>query len=868
MIKYFIINRQKLNALLYSILCISFLPFFSSCGDTYHSSTDTGSIAFSVEWRGAQTKQHNEEGFRALDCAATGVVSVEAHIFDENGSYLTAGGPWLCSAHAGTIENVPEGLNRKVVVSGKDSNDNLLYSGEITGITVTADQTTNAGTIVVEPVNNTAPTAPTGVNTTAGDGQVTISWNSVSGANSYKIYWATWSGVSKIDYEDTHSPETSANPDTTVFESVLSYNGHTYAVTKDSMTWEEANTLSDQHGGYLVTINDAQENSFLIQNYLSFLSELWIGYNDKDNEGTWVWANGETSTYTNWDVVEPNGAEYENCACIYPTGKWNDLPCANLVFAIVEWEPVAATSYTHTGLTNDTTYYYVVTAVNDYGESGGSSEVNATPGTSQPPTEGLVAYYPFNGNANDESGNGNHGTVKGATLTTDRFGNANSAYNFDGVDDWISLGDPSILQITSDLTITAWIFLEQGEVTNHIFSRRSTNCGAIGYQIGHETNGLYFSSGNNVAVPSNISVSENQWVFIAVVFNDALNTVDFYVDNQKLLGQDVVDLGNPANADIQIGQANGCSLSTLFDGVIDDIRVYNHTLSETEIHALYNLSKLPDTGQTTSYTTTFGEDSDYTINPPSYTDNGNGTITDNVTSLIWQKEDDNTRRIWDDAVSYCNNLTFAEYSDWHLPVKKELMSIVDYGTYSPSIDTTYFTGTNTLDYWSSTSRPSSPGAWTVAFDRGNIYGANKSLDYYVRCVRGRELSFGNFIDNGNGTVTDNSTGLMWQQDEGGSKTWEDAIMYCEGLSSAGYADWRLPNIKELASITDDNISNPAIDTNFFFDANASGYWSSTTDTDYYSSSFAWCVDFNSGFVISINYVKSESHYVRCVRGGQ
>jgi len=273
MIKYFIINRQKLNVLLYSILCISLLLLAAACGEVDHSSSGTGSISFSVEWQGAPTIKDaaGSTVTRALDCAAVGVVSVEAHIFDENGSYLTAGGPWLCSAHAGTIENVPEGLNRKVVVSGKDSNENLLYSGEATGITVTAGQTTNAGSIVLELVveqTNTAPTSPTNVTAVAGDGQVTISWDSVSGATSYNIYWATWSGVSKTSNEGVITPTVNITPDNTVFDNVYSYNGHTYAVTKDDMmTWEEANTLSDQHGGYLVTINDAQENAFLTQNY-------------------------------------------------------------------------------------------------------------------------------------------------------------------------------------------------------------------------------------------------------------------------------------------------------------------------------------------------------------------------------------------------------------------------------------------------------------------------------------------------------------------------------------------------------------------------------------------------------------------------
>ena len=115
-----------------------------------------------------------------------------------------------------------------------------------------------------------------------------------------------------------------------------------------------------------------------------------------------------------------------------------------------------------------------------------------------------------------------------------------------------------------------------------------------------------------------------------------------------------------------------------------------------------------------------------------------------------------------------------------------------------------------------------------------------------------------------GMVTDNNTGLMCQQDEAGFMNWEGAISYCEGLSQAGYTDWRLPNIKELESISDDTFYNPAIDTNFFPGAFALGYWSSTTDAG--SSSYAWRVFFNDGRVDSVD--KSEDHYVRCVRGGQ
>jgi uncharacterized protein (TIGR02145 family) len=125
---------------------------------------------------------------------------------------------------------------------------------------------------------------------------------------------------------------------------------------------------------------------------------------------------------------------------------------------------------------------------------------------------------------------------------------------------------------------------------------------------------------------------------------------------------------------------------------------------------------------------------------------------------------------------------------------------------------------------------------------------------------------GNFTDNGNGTVTDSNTGLMWQKENDNTdRTWESAITYCEGLSLGSYTDWRLPNIKELESITDDSRYNPAIDTTYFPNTYSSGYWSSTT--------FACCatsalgVGFGNGGVANYGPEKSNNNYVRCVRGG-
>jgi len=82
------------------------------------------------------------------------------------------------------------------------------------------------------------------------------------------------------------------------------------------------------------------------------------------------------------------------------------------------------------------------------------------------PTNGLVGWWPFNGNANDERGNGNNGTVNGAALTTDRFGFGNSAYYFDGVNDFIQISNNPSLESSNSITIAAWVFIETNPSDN------------------------------------------------------------------------------------------------------------------------------------------------------------------------------------------------------------------------------------------------------------------------------------------------------------------------------------------------------------------------------------------------------------------
>lgn len=136
------------------------------------------------------------------------------------------------------------------------------------------------------------------------------------------------------------------------------------------------------------------------------------------------------------------------------------------------------------------------------------------------------------------------------------------------------------------------------------------------------------------------------------------------------------------------------------------------------------------------------------------------------------------------------------------------------------------------------------------------------------CLSANVSSAGNLTDNGNGTVTDSGTLLTWQQGENSKMTWVAALSYCEGLSLAGFTDWRLPNHKELLSLVDDTkTTSPAIDATKFPGASAGAHWTSTSDAYNVTTNglHAWIVIFTSGH--SEIFLKTGSCNLRCVRGG-
>ena len=271
-----------------------------------------------------------------------------------------------------------------------------------------------------------------------------------------------------------------------------------------------------------------------------------------------------------------------------------------------------------------------------------------------------------------------------------------------------------------------------------------------------------------------------------------------------------------------------------------------------------------------------GQDAQYEGNAPHYQDNGDGTVTDLVTGLMWQ-QDPGTKMTFDQAVEGAASFDLAGYHDWRLPTIKELYSLIlldgtdvsvcAHGTCTatPFIDTRYFkfsygdasAGERMIDsqFASSTKylgtvMDDREGTFGVNFADGRIkgypiaYPTNKT--FYVLYVRGSSgYGQNSFVDNGDATITDNATGLTWQQsDSGAGMDWQAALSYCEDLNFAGASDWRLPNAKELQSIVDysrspDTTHSAAIDPVFNVSAitDEAGqtdypfYWSSSTHID-------------------------------------
>jgi len=212
----------------------------------------------------------------------------------------------------------------------------------------------------------------------------------------------------------------------------------------------------------------------------------------------------------------------------------------------------------------------------------------------QIPTDSLVGYWPFNGNANDESGNGHNGTVNGAILSTDRFGNTNSAYRLDGINDFIEM--PFSTQFNTGLSsfsVSLWFYKSSSSMVNYTgLINQATKGIHTGWQLCVFNDGLIYQSAKNSSFyvdPITPSISNYLWHHLVFVVDRSNNVISFYLDGILFITENntniSVNIDNGSN--LIFGREREANTNMYYNGSMDDLRFYKKVLAPNEISSLY-----------------------------------------------------------------------------------------------------------------------------------------------------------------------------------------------------------------------------------------------------------------------------------------
>jgi hypothetical protein len=217
---------------------------------------------------------------------------------------------------------------------------------------------------------------------------------------------------------------------------------------------------------------------------------------------------------------------------------------------------------------NDSTNISININETTSGKSGGGSSVNLS--------QGLIAYYPFNGNANDESGNGNNGTVNGAILTSDRLGNNNKAYYFNGQS---NISIPVLSINTQSISITSFFSIDSYNAAGRRIIEHTWGNNAV-FSIAVLSNTLFeacFQLNDGKCRTSTFSVPLNKIISFAAIYDNG--TIKNYINGKEILTVSKLNPLQNSNNGIYIG---GHDYWT-FNGVIDEVRIYNRAITPSEI---------------------------------------------------------------------------------------------------------------------------------------------------------------------------------------------------------------------------------------------------------------------------------------------
>jgi hypothetical protein len=294
--------------------------------------------------------------------------------------------------------------------------------------------------------------------------------------------------------------------------------------------------------------------------------------------------------------------------------------------------------------------------------NGGSGSATVLPANLQ---QGLVGYWPFNGNANDESGNGNNGTVNGATLTTDRFGNAGKAYSFDGVNNFMEVLHNSSLNLPNG-TINLWFKTNLNNRMTLFYKSNYSNAaneaiastigylfypgGPTGIQFGAKYNSQCNPGQGWVGLENSLNFSDGDFHMLSCIIGP--NKIKLYIDGNLSDSASTpsvqADICSPSNLSFARAWAGDPGF---FKGVLDDITIYNRALSAAEVQQLYNANTYAwSTGETTpSIQVTPAQTTTYYCT----VSNGNQSCTDSITINVNPTTNSSTTR------SACGSYTWS-----------------------------------------------------------------------------------------------------------------------------------------------------------------------------------------------------------------